>query len=200
MAIQPAREGLEALSASAAVPEPDESASVQRLGVVVTSAVELLGVDAIGVMLLDEDGVLRSVGSTDQSAAILENAQAELASGPGVDCTRRGESVAVSDLADDPAYADLWARVQHTGIRAVLSAAVRVRGSIVGNLNAVMHRPHHWTADEISANEAYAKVVAVTLDLAGRTADAADLLDRLRTRWRLVRASDPTGGELSALE
>jgi GAF domain-containing protein len=200
MTTQPVSEGLEALSTSSAVPEPDESASVQRLGVVVASAVELLGVDAIGVMLLDEDDVLRSVGSTDQSAAILEEVQAELDSGRGVDCTRRGESVAVFDLADDPAYADLWARVQHTGIRAVLSAAVRVRGIVVGNLNAVMHQPHHWTPEEILACEAYAKVVAVTLDLAGRTADAADQLSRLRSRWRLVRISDATVGESSALE
>lgn len=200
MTTQPASTGLEALSTSSAVPEPDESASVQRLGVVVTSAVELLGVDGIGVMLLDEDDVLRAVGSTDRSAAILEEVQAELHSGPGVDCTSRGESVAVSDLASDPAYADLWARVQHTRVRAVLSAAVRVRGIVTGNLNAVMYRPHDWTADEILASEAYANVVAVTLDLAGRTADAAHQLNRLRSRWRLVRMSDATGTGSSALE
>ena len=152
-------------------------------------------------MLLDEDDVLRAVGSTDRSAAILEEAQAELrqrAGGRMYEPARR--ALRSPTWRADPAYADLWARVQHTRIRAVLSAAVRVRGIVTGNLNAVMYRPHDWTADEIFASEAYANVVAVTLDLAGRTADAAHQLNRLRSRWRLVRMSDATGTGSSALE
>ena len=43
---------------------------------------------------------------------------------------------------------------------------------MVGNLNAVRHRAHRWTEMEIRANEAYAKVIGVTLDLAVQTVDA----------------------------
>ena len=200
MITRPVSEGFDALSTSTAVPEPDVSASVQRLAVVVASAVDVLRVDSVGLMLLDEDDVLRSVGFTDQPASILEQAQARLNSGPGVDATRSGNSVAVPDLAAEPAYADLWQRVQHTGVRAVVAVAIRVRGIVVGNLNTVMHRPHDWSAAEIVANEAYAKVVGVTLDLAGQAADAASLLSRLRSRWRLVRSSDAVTGELWGLE
>ena len=41
-----------------------------------------------------------------------------------------------------------------------------------GDLNAVRHRAHRWTETEIRANEAYAKVIGVTFDLAANTVDA----------------------------
>jgi GAF domain-containing protein len=130
------------------------------------SAVELLGVDGIGLMLLDDTERLRAAGFTNGPASVLEQVQVELGLGPGIDASRRAESIAVDDLAEAPDYAGLWRRTARTGIRAVLASPIRVSGTVVGNLNAVRDRAHHWSFDEIRANEAYARVVGVTLDLA----------------------------------
>jgi hypothetical protein len=71
----------------------------------------------------------------------------------------RPESIAVADLAQARPYARLWRRLANTGVRAVLASPVRVWGNVIGNLNAVRHHAHRWTATEIRANEAYAKVI-----------------------------------------
>lgn len=150
-----------------------ESDLARRLSRVVESAVEVLGVDGIGLMLLDQHDALRTAGFTGLPTSTLERVQIELDEGPGIDASRRGTTIAVSDLAEAPAYGELWRRTADTGIRAVLSSPVRVWGAVIGNLNAVRHESHRWTPTEIRGNEAYAKVVGVTLDLAVRTVDSA---------------------------
>ena len=153
--------------------EDVESALASRLARVVDSAVEVLGVDGVGLMLLDQHDALRTAGFTGLPTSALERIQIELDEGPGIDASRRGTTIAVSDLADSPGYGELWRRVSGTGIRAVLSSPVWVWGSVIGNLNAVRHDRHRWTSTEIRGNDAYAKVIGVTLDLAVRTVDAA---------------------------
>jgi len=156
-----------------ATPEDEvESALADRLARVVESAVEVLGVDGVGLMLLDQHDSLRTAGFTSLPASTLEHVQVELGEGPGIDASERAESVAVADLAEVPRYARLWRRVADSGVRAVLASPVRVWGSVIGNLNAVRNRAHRWTETEIRANEAYAKVVGVTFDLAVKTVDA----------------------------
>ena len=156
-----------------ASPEDEvESALADRLARVVDSAVEVLGVDSVGLMLLDHDDTLRAAGFTSPATSALENLQAEIGEGPGIDASNRAETVAVADLAEAPGYEALWRRVADTGVRAVLASPVWVWGNVVGNLNAVRRRAHRWTETEIRANEAYAKVIGVTLDLAVQTIDA----------------------------
>lgn len=144
-----------------------------RLGQAVDNAVTVLGVDSVGLMLLDDRDALRAVGSTDGASALLEDAQARIGEGPGIDTVRHEATVAVRDLATMPAYAELWASVSETGIRAVLSCPVKAGGSVVGNLNAARHRPHEWAAEEIQEIEAYSRVIGLTLELAAEAASVA---------------------------
>jgi GAF domain-containing protein len=144
-----------------------------RLGEVLSAATEVLGVDSVGLMMLDEDDVLGVVGVTDAAAAALEAAQQQLAVGPGVDCVRDGASVAVDDLSRDERYAAVWERVGGRsdgasgsgGLRSVLSVPVRVRGETVGTLNAFHRAPQHWDGTQVRAIEAYGAVIAILLRL-----------------------------------
>lgn len=151
--------------------EPGRGADVEatladRLRRVISSAVELLGADGIGLMLLDQADRLRTAGFTSPSTSALEQVQVELGLGPGIEASRGGRSVAVADLGAAPAYAALWDRISGSGVRAVLASPVWMSGIVAGNLNTVRHRPHRWSSDEIRANEAYAKVIGITFDLA----------------------------------
>ena len=165
------------LPAVAAPEDEVESALADRLARVVESAVDVLGVDSVGLMLLDQHDALRTAGFTGSSASALEQVQIEIGEGPGIDASERAETIAVADLAEACCYARLWRRLADTGVRAVLASPVWVWGNVIGNLNAIRHKAHQWTETEIRANEAYAKVIGVTFDLAAHTA-AADQAHR----------------------
>jgi GAF domain-containing protein len=155
----------------------------QRLAEGVDAAVAVLGVDSIGLMLLDDRDALQAVGFSDRPAAQLETAQARAVRGPGVDATRRREVVAVADLAAAPEYASLWEELGPDGIRAVLAVPLSAGGEVVGNLNAARRSVHEWTPAEMAAAEACAKVVGVILELVARASASTDALHRLQSPW-----------------
>jgi GAF domain-containing protein len=166
---------LSELTGSVDGPSPSLS---HQLGVLVDAAAELLGVDAVGVLLLDDADRIRTAAVTGPSASALEAAQVRLRLGPGVDVQRLRRVVTVSDLAEDPAYRSLWAEVAGAGVRGVLSAPVWVGHEVVGNLNAITERVHEWSDTERRAGAAYASLVAQLLVSATRAARRADTKGR----------------------
>jgi len=138
-----------------------------RLAAVVSAATELLHVDSVGLVLLDDVDRVRSVASTGRAAEVLEKAQERITVGPGIDALT-GEMVAVADLAAVPRYGALWREVAGQGVRAVLSAPIRVGEDVVGNLNALVRSPHTWSAAQRRSAEAFAGIVGELLGLAAR--------------------------------
>jgi GAF domain-containing protein len=149
---------------------------VQYLDRVLRAAQEVLGVDGVGLMLLDERDRLRVVGASDAAGAALERGQQQIGAGPAIDCIRAAATVTVVDVADRVDYAALWHWLRReSGVadvpRAVLSAPVRVEGTTVGTLNALRLRPERWTAEHAQAVEAYAGIIGVLLRLGARRSD-----------------------------
>jgi GAF domain-containing protein len=147
-----------------AVPPAGQPLSTQ-LGEAVLAATAVLGVDSVGLMLLDDQDGLQAVGASDALSMAFAAAQELLAEGPGMDAVRWNRSVDVRDLADATTYRRLWGAVEGSGTRALLSSPVRVAGELVGNLNAILCHPHPWSAGEIRAIEAYADVIGLLLAL-----------------------------------
>ncbi|GAA5130139.1 hypothetical protein GCM10023320_51690 [Pseudonocardia adelaidensis] len=154
-----------------------------RLERVLAAAGGVLGVDRVGLMLLDEHDRLQAVGASDPASGRLERGQQELGIGPAIDSVRRAEPVAVPDLAKGrahPEYVPLWEWLQHERrgsgsapvdaridvlVRSVLSVPVRARGRVLGSLNLVRSRPGAWSAEQLRAGHAYAAVIGVLLTL-----------------------------------
>ncbi len=141
-----------------------------RLATVVSAAVELLGVDDVGLLLLDDADRVRSVAATGRRAEVLERAQERTCVGPGIDALTDRATVAVTDLAAEPRYGRLWHEVAGYGVRAVLSAPVWLDGQVVGNLNALHPGPHAWPPAQRRAAEALAGLVGELLGLAAHSA------------------------------
>ena len=135
-----------------------------HLRAVVAAAAELLGIDSVGILLLDEAGTLRTVASSTATAAALELAQQQLGIGPGHDSRRRGV-VLVADLTAVPAYQPLLAELGQPAAWAVLSAPIWIDAEVVGNLNLIRTQAHSWTEAEARAATAYAEVVGRLLAL-----------------------------------
>lgn len=147
---------------AASVPAPATTLSHQ-LGVVVGAAAELLGVDCVGVLLLDDRDQVRTVAASGPAAAALELVQEQLQLGPGIDVLTTGQVLTVVDLAVEPGYRQLWSELAGAGVRGVLSAPVVVRAEIVGNLNLVTVQRHEWSAAERRAAAAFGDLIGQLL-------------------------------------
>jgi GAF domain-containing protein len=145
-------------------------ALIPRLRQVVAAANDLLSADGVGVLLLDERNLVRTVAATDIAAETLEQVQEHLTVGPGIDALQWQRTVAITDLAADVAYQSLWQRLESDGIRAVLSAPIWVAGEVVGNLNALRTAPHTWTDAQVAGSEAFAGVIGRLLELSAASA------------------------------
>jgi len=172
-------ESLHALLAAVDLPDrADDRVLSQRLDRVMASATQVLQIDGVGLMLLDEHDVLRVAGASDEMSAALEHGQQSLGEGPGIDCVRSGRTVPVDDLSSAPPYEAVWQRLrQHANgdgtseaqtVHAVLSVPVRVRGEIVGTLNAFRVAPMGWSPEHVRAVEAYAGIVGALIRLGSR--------------------------------
>ena len=114
-----------------------------------TACVELLDVDAAGVLLLDEQGRLAPVAATHDGSENLENLQILIKEGPCLDAVRAVEPVHCADLDDEagrwPAFAG---QARAEGFRAAHAEPVALRAEVVGGLNLFRREPGAMPATE----------------------------------------------------
>ena len=100
--------------------------------------VELLEVDAAGLLLADSGGTLRLVAASTEQARVLELFQIQNDEGPCLDCYRSGQAVIVSDIQAGRATAR-WPRFAaaagEMGFAGVHALPMRLRDQVVGTLN-----------------------------------------------------------------
>jgi GAF domain-containing protein len=114
-------------------PEFDTAGMLLHLAAV---SVELLDIDAAGVLLLDEDGELVEVAATHDSTNDLEQLQAQTDRGPCLESVRLGEPVWCPDLEQGGhRWPDFSRRARDEGFRALHAVPLGLRGEIVGGLN-----------------------------------------------------------------
>jgi GAF domain-containing protein len=124
--------------------------------------VELLEVDAAGLLLADSGGVLRLVAASTEQARIAELFQIQNDEGPCLDCYRTGQVVIISDVRADQAAAR-WPRfaaaAQEMGFAAVHAIPMRLRDQVIGTLNLFRSEPD-------GLNPAVARVARTLVDVA----------------------------------
>src|SRR6185437_10004364 len=100
--------------------------------------VELLEVDAAGLLLADDRGTLQLVAASTEQARVAELFQIQNDEGPCLDCYRTGQPVIVSDIAV-AAAAVRWPRfsaaAREMGFAAVHAIPMRLRDQVIGTLN-----------------------------------------------------------------
>jgi transcriptional regulator with GAF, ATPase, and Fis domain len=108
------------------------------LRTLVDRCVELLEVDAAGLLLADSGGMLRLVATSAEQARVLELFQIQDDEGPCLDCYRTGQVVTISDTGSAEAAAR-WPRfaaaARYAGFAGVHAIPMRLRDQIIGTLN-----------------------------------------------------------------
>jgi transcriptional regulator with GAF, ATPase, and Fis domain len=100
--------------------------------------VELLEIDAAGLLLAGADGALRLVAASTEEARVVELLQLQHDEGPCPDSFRTGLAVIVSDIRS-PEAAARWPRfaaaAAELGLAGVHSLPMRLRDQVIGTLN-----------------------------------------------------------------
>jgi transcriptional regulator with GAF, ATPase, and Fis domain len=128
--------------------------------------VELLEVDAAGLLLAGADGVLRLVAASTEQARVVELLQLQHDEGPCPDSFRTGLAVIVNDIRS-PEAAARWPRfaaaAAQQGLAGAHSLPMRLRDQVIGTLNLFSTVP--GSLDPAVARAARALVDVATIGI-----------------------------------
>ena len=179
MAIDPAElaRALSGLAPPAADPAPDLASSLQRA---VAAVCDVFRVTGAGLMLVDEENVLRYAVASDAAARQLELAQEHLGEGPSVDAFVIGRMVETADIARDDRWRNLTPVAAEQGVSAALGIPTRLNGDLIGSLDVFVDEPHEWDESERRALEAFNEVIEGILRDAVTAQRQAELVAQLQ--------------------
>ena len=119
---------------TAALMEPYDV--VDLLSTLLDTCVNLMGVEAGGILIADATGALELVASTSEESVVVETMVIAAGAGPCFDSFTTGAAVLVPDIETD---AGAWPRFQATalqqGFRSAHVLPMRIRGEIIGVMN-----------------------------------------------------------------
>lgn len=126
--------------------------------------VDLLDLDAAGILLVDQRGRLSLVAASREEARLLELFQLQDEEGPCLDCFRTGEPVICGDLAEMPQRWPRFTTAAHErGFSAVHALPIRLRNQTLGALNLFGFAPGRVADDTIAVAQALADVVTISI-------------------------------------
>ena len=154
---------------------------VGALEQVLDACVALFGVDGAGILVADEQNLLRYVAASDGPGRALEQTETDAGEGPCTSAFVTGNVITSSDVtAETERWPVLSRAMADQPVRAVLGTPVRIGGVPVGTLDVYREKAHDWDDSEVSALTRYAEVVATTLSAAVRAHTAGELAQQLQ--------------------
>jgi anti-sigma regulatory factor (Ser/Thr protein kinase) len=137
---------------------------LEFLHLLATRCVDLLGVQAAGIMIGDQRGALRVMASSSEQAHLLKLFEVETNEGPCVDCYASGVPVDAPDLATvDPRWQRFAGEALGAGFHAAYAVPVRLRDEVIGVLNLFAVDP--GPLDDTAARTARALANITTIGL-----------------------------------
>ncbi len=149
------------------------------LNVALEQALQVIGVEAGGISLVDEDAgelalrVSRGWRQTD----LANTMRLPLGVGMSGQVIASGQVLVTGDVRDDPRLA--VPAFGHEGVQAMALAPMRAHGKVVGVLSAMSYQPHTFSPDDVTLLAAIADQVGVAIDNARLYQDTRRRVDEL---------------------
>ncbi len=125
-------------------------------------AVDLLGVTACGLLLVDHHGSLNLVAASTEQARLLELFQLQNAEGPCLDCFHSGQPVQCPGLAGAVGRWSQFAPAARAhGFAAVHALPMRLRDETIGALNLFSATAVPLDAEAVALGQALADVATI---------------------------------------
>ena len=159
----------------------DNGSVVSALEAVLHACVDLFDVGGAGLLIADEQDMLRYVAATSGPGRLLEKTEAEAGQGPCTEAFVKSEVVTSHDVTAEAERWPVLARAMaDQPVRAVLGTPVRLGGVPVGTLDVYQEHAHEWDDSEIAALARYAEVISTTLTAALQAHTAGELARQLQ--------------------
>jgi GAF domain-containing protein len=154
----------------------DDFDVIDLLYVLCERSVELLPVDAAGLILADQRGQLQVMASTTEEARVLELFVLQNSEGPCLDCYATGQPQVNIDLREVEArWPHFRAATIGAGYRSTHALPLRLRGQVIGALNLFCVHQVILDDDEVALGQALCDVATIGL-LQERTVRQGEIL------------------------
>ena len=159
----------------------DDFDVVDLLTLLADRSVEVLDVQAAGIMLAGPDGQLRVMASSSEAMRVLELFEIQAQEGPCLESHRTGQAVVNQDL---DAANGRWPRFAAEALRAGFHSAhalpMRLRGSVIGSLNLFRSHVGEMGPADLAVAQAFADVATIAI-IQHRAALEAQVLNQQLT-------------------
>ncbi len=126
--------------------------------------VEVLDVDAAGIMLAAPDGQLRVIASSSEAMRVLELFELQAQEGPCLDCYSTRLPVVNQDLAEvNGRWPRFAAEAMAAGFHSAHALPMRLRGSVIGALNLFHIDAGEMPQDDVDAAQALADIATIAI-------------------------------------
>ncbi|MFF5131477.1 ANTAR domain-containing protein [Streptomyces syringium] len=128
--------------------------------------VELLDVDAVGVMIVDPHGELQVIAASDEHTRLLELFALQHEQGPCVECYHSGQAQLDIDLESPQvtaAFGPFAQRARAAGFRTTHAIPMRLRHQIIGALNLFHSRTARIAESDVQLAQALADVATIAI-------------------------------------
>jgi GAF domain-containing protein len=158
----------------------DDFDVVDLLMLLADRCVEVLDVQAAGIMLATPDGQLRVMASSSETMRVLELFETQAQEGPCFDCFHTGLAVVNQDLEVDNGR---WPRFAEEALGAGFHSAhalpMRLRGSVIGALNLFREGVGQMGPADLEVAQAFADVATIAILQHRATLEAQVLAQQL---------------------
>ncbi|WP_370419850.1 ANTAR domain-containing protein [Streptomyces sp. QH1-20] len=128
--------------------------------------VELLDVDAVGVMIVDPHGELQVIAASDEHTRLLELFALQHEQGPCVECYHSGQAQLNIDLESPQvtaAFGPFAAHAREAGFRTTHAIPMRLRHQVIGALNLFHSRTARISEPDTQLAQALADVATIAI-------------------------------------
>jgi transcriptional regulator with GAF, ATPase, and Fis domain len=141
----------------------DEFDIVDLLTVLADRCVRLLDASAVGILLSDQQGVLRVVAASTEQAQLLDLFQIQNHEGPCLDCFSSGIPVASADLS----AGDMWPKFSQealaAGFHSVQVLPLRLRELVIGTLTIFAVKSAAMKENDLRIAQALADMATIAI-------------------------------------
>jgi GAF domain-containing protein len=159
----------------------DDFDATDLLHYLAEACVELLGIDAAGIMLSDLRGGLKLAASSSERIRNLELFELQVNEGPCLDCFHSGQPVLNASIAE---ARDRWPRfvevAEEAGVQATHALPLRLRGVVIGAMNLCSDNTRSMTEPDIALGQALADMATISLLQDRSSTEKSALADQLQ--------------------